>query len=100
VPHGQNAREFAARVRLGETPRDALVAATSLNAEIMGWSDRVGTVEAGKLADLVAVAGDPLSDVAELARVRFVMKDGVVYRDELSRRNPDLSVPSSGWGVR
>jgi imidazolonepropionase-like amidohydrolase len=84
VPHGQNAREFAVRVRLGETPLAALVAATSLNAEIMGWSDRVGTVEAGKLADLIAVAGDPLADVAELERVRFVMKDGVVHRDELS----------------
>ena len=74
------------RVRLGEQPMAAIVSATSLNAEIMGWSDRVGAVETGKLADLIAVAGDPLADITELQRVRFVMKDGVVQRDELSRR--------------
>ena len=51
----------------------------------MGWSDRVGSVEKGKLADLVAVVGDPLKDITEMERVRFVMKGGVVYRDELSR---------------
>ena len=84
VPHGENAKEFATRVRLGERPRDAIVAATALNAEILGWSDRIGTVEAGKLADLVAVDGDPLADVGVLERVRFVMKGGVVYRDDLS----------------
>jgi imidazolonepropionase-like amidohydrolase len=88
VPHGQNARELAVRVRLGETPMAALVSATSLNAEILGWSDRVGALEAGKLADLIAVDGDPLTDVAELERVRFVMKDGVVHRDDLTRRAP------------
>jgi imidazolonepropionase-like amidohydrolase len=86
VPHGGNAREFAVRVRLGEPPMAAIVSATRLNAEIMGWSDRVGTVEPGKLADLVAVAGDPLGDITQLERVRFVMKDGVVHRDELSGR--------------
>jgi imidazolonepropionase-like amidohydrolase len=53
--------EFVARVRLGERPADAIVAATARNAEILGWSDRIGTVEAGKLADLVAVGGDPLA---------------------------------------
>jgi len=84
VPHGENAKEFSARARLGERPMDSIVAATSLNAEILGWSDRIGTVETGKLADLVAVAGDPLQDVTELERVRFVMKGGVVCRDELS----------------
>jgi len=85
VPHGDNAKEFRARARLGERPMDSIVAATSLNAEILGWGDRLGSVEAGKLADLVAVAGDPLRDVTELERVRFVMKGGVVYRDELSK---------------
>jgi imidazolonepropionase-like amidohydrolase len=48
-------------------------------AELLGWSDRLGTVEAGKLADIVAVPGDPLEDVNRLEKVRFVMKEGVVY---------------------
>ena len=74
------------RVGFGETPMAAIVSATSLNAEILGWSDRVGSVETGKFADLVAVAGDPLKDITEMERVRFVMKGGVVYRDELARR--------------
>lgn len=86
IPHGQNAREMAVRVGFGEAPLSVLVSATSLNAEILGWSDRVGTVEKGKLADLVAVAGDPRKDITEMERVRFVMKGGVVYRDEISRR--------------
>jgi imidazolonepropionase-like amidohydrolase len=84
VPHGDNARELATRVRLGETPMAAIVAATRLNAEILGWGDRIGTVEPGKLADLVAMAEDPLADVTALQRVGFVMKGGAVYRDELS----------------
>lgn len=91
TPHGRNARELTVRVGFGEAPLAAIVSATSLNAEIMGWSDRVGSVEKGKLADLVAVAGDPLKDITEMERVRFVMKGGVIYRDELSR--PGGSVP-------
>ena len=86
IPHGENAMEFLERARLGEKPMDAIISATSLNAEIMGWGDRVGTLEQGKLADIIAVAGDPLSDVAELTRVRFVMKGGVIHRDELSQK--------------
>jgi imidazolonepropionase-like amidohydrolase len=83
VPHGQNAREFGYRVRLGESPMAAIVAATRLAAEIMGWTDRVGTIEAGKLADLIAVAGDPLRDITELERVTWVMKGGLVYKHEI-----------------
>ena len=86
IPHGENAMEFLERARLGEKPMDAILAATSLNAEIMGWSDRIGTVEPGKFADLIAVAGDPLQDIAELTRVRWVMKGGVVVKDELARQ--------------
>jgi imidazolonepropionase-like amidohydrolase len=82
MPHGQNAKELCFRVSLGETPMSALVSATRLNAEILGWSDRVGTVEAGKWADLVAVPGDPLQDITVTERVAFVMKAGVVYRDQ------------------
>jgi imidazolonepropionase-like amidohydrolase len=80
VPHGQNAKEFAYRVQLGQSPMAAIASATKLAAEILGWSDRVGTVEAGKFADLIAVAGDPLQDITELQRVTFVMKGGTVYR--------------------
>jgi imidazolonepropionase-like amidohydrolase len=81
IPHGQNARELSYRVRLGESPMAAIVAATHTSAEIMGWSDRVGTIEKGKFADVIAVAGDPLRDVSELERVSWVMKGGVIYKD-------------------
>ena len=84
IPHGKNAHELTIRVGFGEKPMAALTSATSLNAEILGWSDRVGSVEKGKFADLIAVTGDPLRDITEMERVRFVMKGGVVYRDELS----------------
>jgi imidazolonepropionase-like amidohydrolase len=78
VPNGQNAREFGMRVRLGQSPMDAIVSATRTAAEIIGWGDRVGTVEAQKFADLIAVSGDPLRDITELERVTWVMKGGVV----------------------
>jgi imidazolonepropionase-like amidohydrolase len=81
-PHGLNAREFAVRAAEGEPPMHAIVAATGLAAEAMGWADRVGTLEPGKYADLIAVAGDPLADITELERVQFVMKGGVVHRDD------------------
>ena len=64
----------------------AIVAATSINAEIMGWQDRVGSLVAGKLADIIAVPGDPLRDITALERVGFVMKGGMTYRDDLARR--------------
>jgi imidazolonepropionase-like amidohydrolase len=85
IPHGKNAHELVIRVGLGEAPLAAILSATSLNAEILGWSDRVGSVEKGKFADLIAVSGDPVKDITEMERVRFVMKGGVVYRDDLSR---------------
>ena len=82
VPHGLNAREFSYRVRLGQSPMAAIVSATRTAAEIMGWTDRVGTIEGGKFADLVAVAGDPLRDITELERVTFVMQGGAVIKQE------------------
>ena len=85
IPHGENARELAVRVRLGEAPLAAIVSATRLNAEILGWADRIGTLEPGKLADLLAVAGDPLTDIGALERVVLVVKGGVVERDETRR---------------
>ncbi|MEP6547144.1 MAG: amidohydrolase family protein [Gammaproteobacteria bacterium] len=84
IPHGLNAREFRTRVALGEKPMASLVSATRINSEIIHWQDRVGTVEAGKLADLVAVPGNPLNDIKVTEQVGFVMKGGVVYRAELA----------------
>jgi imidazolonepropionase-like amidohydrolase len=83
IPHGQNAHELASRVRLGQSPMDAIVSATRTAAAIIGWSDRVGTIEAGKFADLIAVSGDPLRDITELERVTWVMKGGIVYKHEI-----------------
>ena len=86
IEHGENARECAVRHDLGESPLACIVSATSLNAEIIGWNDRVGSIEPGKFADLIAVPGDPLQDVTQLQKVGFVMKGGAVVRDELARR--------------
>src|SRR4029453_2000332 len=81
IPHGQNAKEFAYRVRLGQSPMAAIESATRTAGEINRGSDRVGTLEPGKVADVVAVAGDPLRDITELERVSFVMKAGTVHKD-------------------
>lgn len=79
-PHGENAREFALMVRAGFTPLDAIVAATVSAADHLGLSRDVGSLAPGKIADIVAVRNDPLSDVTELGRITFVMKDGVIYK--------------------
>jgi imidazolonepropionase-like amidohydrolase len=81
-PHGLNAHEFAVMVKVGMTPLAAIQAATISAADLIGWSDRVGVLESGKFADLIAVDGDPLQDVTTLERVRFVMKAGQVVRSE------------------
>jgi len=86
LPHGENAKELVWMARNGMTPLQALRAATVGGAELLGWSDRVGSIVAGKLADLVAVDGDPLSDVTAVERVRFVMKGGVVHRNDAVTR--------------
>jgi imidazolonepropionase-like amidohydrolase len=78
-PHGDNAKELTARVRHGDTPLHAIRSSTVVNAELFGTPDR-GKIEPGLLADLVAVAGNPLEDVKLLEDVRFVMKGGVVYK--------------------
>jgi imidazolonepropionase-like amidohydrolase len=80
--HGRNAEEFIYRVKeAGETPKDVLISATSMSAESLGMSDRIGTIAVGKAADLVATDGDPLADITAVRRVRFVMKDGKVYKN-------------------
>jgi imidazolonepropionase-like amidohydrolase len=77
-PHGLNAHEFAVMVRLGLTPMQSIQAATANAADLLGWSDRVGSIEAGRFADIIAVNGDPLTNVATLEHVSFVMKGGQV----------------------
>jgi imidazolonepropionase-like amidohydrolase len=77
-----NVREIAALAEAGMTPMQAIQAATRVNAELLGWEERIGTIEAGKLADLVAVAGDPLADLSLLERPVFVMIGGRVVRDD------------------
>ncbi len=84
-PHGRNGEEFAQLVARGLAPLDALKAATSVNAELFGLSDRLGTLEAGKLADIVAVPGDPTRDIRLTEKVFFVMKEGVIYRHDRQR---------------
>jgi imidazolonepropionase-like amidohydrolase len=68
--------------RAGLSPARAIQAATIVNAEALGWKDRVGSLDKGRYADLIAVAGDPLADITELQRVRFVMKAGKVIRND------------------
>lgn len=80
--HGRNADEFELMVQHGMTPMTAIEAATVNAADLLGLSQEIGTLEPGKRADLIAVAGDPLADVTALKSVAFVMRDGRIYRDE------------------
>lgn len=80
IPHGDNAKQFRDYDAWGMEPMDAILTATRNAADLLGWSDRVGAVTPGRLADIIAVDGDPLEDLTELERVRFVMKGGVVYK--------------------
>lgn len=84
-PHGMNAHEFAVMVKLGLTPLQAIQAATINAADLLGWPGKVGTLEKGAWADIVAVDGDPQQDVTTLERVKFVMKGGEVVKNEYSK---------------
>jgi imidazolonepropionase-like amidohydrolase len=81
-PHGMNAGEFGVMVKMGLPPLVAIQAATVNAADLLGWSDRVGTLEPGKFADIVAVDGDPVADVTTLEHIRFVMKGGEVIKNQ------------------
>jgi imidazolonepropionase-like amidohydrolase len=79
--HGTNAMEFVYMHEAGMTPQDCLKSATLNAADLIGVADRIGSIEPGKLADLVALDSDPMADVTAYQRVVFVMKDGVVYKE-------------------
>ena len=86
-PHGAQALDFEMLVRHGGlTPTRAIQSGTVINAEVLGWQNQVGSIDKGKYADLIAVSGDPLADITELQRVRFVMKGGRIIRNELDAR--------------
>ena len=80
APHGPNAREFALMVQAGMTPRDAIAAATTSAADLIGDTDDVGSIQPGRYADIIAVSGNPLADVTQLEHVQFVMKAGHIYK--------------------
>ena len=79
-PHGQNAKQFAYMVRYGMTPMQAIQSATIRAAELLGKENVLGSIRAGRFADLIAVKGDPLNDIAALENVQLVMKDGKIVR--------------------
>lgn len=79
-PHGDNARQFAYMTKYGMTSMQAIQAATINAADLLGWKDQVGSIAAGKFADIIAVKGDPVANASELTKVNFVMKGGVVVR--------------------
>lgn len=81
-PHGDNARQFFYMVKYGMTPMQAIQAATINGADLLGWKDRIGSLSAGKYADIIAVGGDPLADPAVLTHVKFVMKGGAVIKGQ------------------
>ena len=85
-PHGWNAKQFAHMVQWGLTPTRAIQTATINAADLLGWNDKVGVIAPGAFADIIAVDGDPLKDVTELERVKFVMKGGMVYK---AAKQPD-----------
>jgi imidazolonepropionase-like amidohydrolase len=82
--HGKNSHEIIAMTKLGLSSLEAIRAATINAAELMGWPDKVGSIEPGKYADVIAVSGDPLADIGELERVKFVMKSGAIVKNDFA----------------
>ncbi len=97
IPHGRQADQFAILVEWGMSPAEALQTAMPVAAELLNydWDEHLGTLEPGKLADVIAVSGDPLSDISEMERVQFVMKGGLVVRDDLT---PSASITADDGG--
>jgi imidazolonepropionase-like amidohydrolase len=80
--HGDNAKEMELMVEYGMKPIDVLKSATSINADVFGYSDKIGRIKKELLADLIAVDGDPSTDIKNIRKIKLVMKDGVVYKNE------------------
>lgn len=89
-PHGTQTKEFEYMVKFGMSPAQAIRAATSVAAQMMGWEDRLGSLEQARFADLVAVSGDPLRDITELERIKFVMKGGQIIRNDFGQEEEKL----------
>ena len=81
-PHGTQAREYVSMVKYGMTPLAAIQAGLLNGAKLLGWADQIGALKPGYFADVIAVPGDPLKDIGVLSKVSFVMKGGVIYRNE------------------
>ncbi|MFM9948256.1 MAG: amidohydrolase family protein, partial [Saprospiraceae bacterium] len=81
-PHGSNGKEFVYMVEAGMPAIEAIFAATVTTSRLIGMNDQLGTIEAGKFADIVAIEGDPLAKIEAMLNVRFVMKNGVIYKNE------------------
>src|ERR1043166_1931875 len=96
-PHGQNAKEFKLMVDLGMTPIDALKSAMGNDAELLGLAQKVGTLEKGKVADIIAMPGDPTSDITATERVSFVMKEGKIIRQ--GSQTPQGTAEATSWPV-
>ena len=92
IPHGKQADQFAYYVKWGMTPAQALQSAYLPAARMLnyGWEADVGSIEKGKFADIIAVSGNPLQDISEMERVRFVMKGGVIARSDLTANMPNI----------
>jgi len=95
-PHGINARQFAYMVKYGMTPMQAIQSATVNAADLIGHSELFGTISAGKSADIVAVKGDPLTDIRILEHVDFVMKEGAIYKLDILPPQKGEGIPSAG----
>jgi len=82
-PHGENAKEFIYMEEAGMPAIEAIISATRVPAEIMGTIDKLGTITTGKLADIIAVPGDPLDNIEVMTQVQFVMQNGIVYKSDI-----------------
>jgi len=87
-PHGRNPEEFHQMTDLGMKPIDALKAGTSVDAELLGLAATLGTLEPSKIADIVAVPGNPTENIRQTENVFFVMKEGVIYRNDRAEEAP------------
>lgn len=84
-PHGWNGKQFYYMVKFGLSPIQAIQAATINAANLLNWQDKTGSITKGKLADIIAVEGNPIEDITILEHVKFVMKDGTVYKNEITK---------------